>query len=646
MNPLFRARVFGTSTPLLTSLFIPLVFSSAPLWAENTVNTENAEDKTTTPDNLDQVIVTATRTARTVDETLASVTIITREDIQKQQASSLQELLQAKAGLSIVNNGGAGKVTSLFMRGTNSDHVLVLIDGIKINTATDGAAPLSMLPLEMVERIEVVRGPRTSLYGSDAIGGVIQIFTKRSRSGEPAKPTITVKAGSHNTKGISAGISGSGEKGWYSVNLKRETTDGYNACTGSSTAFAGCFTEELDKDGYENTSASLNVGYQITDNTSIAAHYLRSDNSVEFDGAPPFAPNEEEALSQTYGLKITTDLSDRADIMFSAGHNTYKDSYTNSVDTAFFSRFDTSRNTFSLQSNIDLAEDHLLTLGLDYLNDKVDTTSYNIPSRNNKGVFAEYQGKIAHHSVNFGLRNDDNEQFGNKLTGNIGISHPVNDAIDLTASYGTAFKAPSFNELYFPFYGSSDLKPEESGTVEIGLRGRHSWGNWSSSIYRTRTDNLIVYDASLFRANNIAKAEIKGFEAMINTQLNGWDLSADLTLLDTENKTTGGNHGNKLARRPDRSLRLNIDKDFGKFTMGSSIIGESSRFDNASNTLKIGGYGTVDLRASYQITKNLSLQAKVGNVFDKHYETAAYYPQDGRNYMLTLSYGLGSLSKN
>ncbi|MEE9350780.1 MAG: TonB-dependent receptor, partial [Thiotrichaceae bacterium] len=562
--------------------------------------------------------------------------VLTQEDIQKQQASSLQELLQARAGFHIVNNGGAGKKTSLFLRGTNSDHVLVMIDGIKINTATDGAAPLSILPLELIERIEIVRGPRTSLYGSDAIGGVIQIFTKKGKAGESAKPFISIKAGSHNTKGVSAGISGGINKGWYNLNLKREKTDGYNSCTGSSTAFAGCFTEELDKDSYDNSSASFSAGYQLTDTTKVSAQFLQTDNEIEFDGAPPFAPNEADTLSQIYGLNITSELSDKVDISFSAGHNDHKNE--NFQSGSFFSRFDTKRDTYSLQSNMSVTDNDLFTVGFDYQNDKVDSTSYAVPSRDNKGLFVEYQGVIANHNIAVGLRNDDNEQFGNHATGNVAVNHAFNGQLGLTASYGTAFKAPTFDQLYFPFFGSSDLRPEKSNTAEIGLRGKHSWGNWSSNLYRTEADDLIIFDSSISLANNVANATIKGFEAIVNTRVQGWDLGADLTLLRTEDKSNGRNQGNKLARRPDKSLRLNLDKDFGKFSIGSSVIAEGSRFDDAGNNRRVGGYTVADLRMGYKLTEDLSLQAKVGNVLDKSYETSSFYPQDGRNYMLTLSY--------
>ena len=604
---------------------LPLLFSS-PLSVA-------AGDSAT---NLDTIIVTANRVARTVNDSLASVTVITEDDITNQQAFSLQELLQARAGFQLVNNGGVGKTTSLFLRGTESDHVLVLVDGVKINSASTGTPPLELIPLEMIERIEVVRGSRTSLYGSDAIGGVIQIFTKKAKAGEAAKPTLSLTAGSDKTQGITAGIRGGFTKGWYSLQLKKENTDGFNSCTGSSTAFAGCFTEEPDRDAYKNTSASFRVGYQLSNSSTLSAQFLRTDNEVEFDGAPPFAPNESESLVQSYGITLSSELTDRADIIFSAGHSDNKNK--NFQSSVFFSRFDTKRDTYSLQSNIDITDNQLITLGVDYQNDNVETTSYTVDARSNTGFFAEYQANIAKQSITLSLREDDNEQFGNKTTGNLAIGHAINKNLKAIASYGTAFKAPTFNELFFPFFGSPTLKPENSNSIEIGLRGQQAWGNWSTTLYRTKIDNLIVFDSTTNLANNINKAEINGFELIANTRLQHWDLSANLTLLETEDQSNGANQGNKLARRPDKSLRLNLDRDFGTFRLGSSIIAESDRFDNAANSRRVSGYATADLRLSYQLNQALTLQAKIGNLFDKTYETASFYPQNDRNYMFTIRY--------
>ena len=218
------------------------------------------------------------------------------------------------------------------------------------------------------------------------------------------------------------------------------------------------------------------------------------------------------------------------------------------------------------------------------------------------------------------------------------MAFDLSSSIKLVGSYSTAFKAPTFDELYFPFFGNTSLKPEEAKVAEIGLRGRHSWGSWSTTAFQNKIEDLIVYKADFSEAGNIDKAEINGLEAIVDTKVLGLDLNANLTLLKAKDKSGNLNDGNRLARRPDKSLRVNLSKDFGKLNLGGTLIAEDHRFDNASNSRRIAGYASLDLMAGYQLSKNLKVQAKLGNVFDKEYETASFYPQDGRNAMISLHY--------
>jgi vitamin B12 transporter len=585
-----------------------------------------------------ELSITANRVLTPLDKTLSSVTVLTAADIEKQQASSLPELLQATAGIQLVNNGGAGKVTSLFMRGTESDHTLVLLDGVRINSVSDGGASLQLLPIEMIERVEIVRGARTSLYGSDAIGGVIQIFTKKGKKGAPAKPYAIAKIGSHGSRALTLGVNGGFTKGSYSLSVKRENTDGYNSCTGDSVNFAGCFTEELDDDGYDNKSVTFNSSLQLNESNTLSAHFLRSKNELEFDGAAPFSPNEAEITTQIYGLSLATKLNEKANLVFSAGRNENKNK--NKQSGAFFNDYNTSRDNFSLLSNIAISPKISLVIGADYSDDKADNvTNYpEVPSRSNKGLFFDYKQNVGKADFQAGFRHDSNKLYGDKNTGNIGFGYDIKPNLKIVGSYSTAFKAPTFDELYFPGFGVPTIKPEEAKVTELGLRGNTTWGKWSTYIFHNEIDNLIVFKSDFSSADNIDKATIKGFEAIVDSKIMGWDVNTQFTLLDAEDRSANANQGKKLARRPAKSLRLNLQKDYGKFTLGGTMIAEDHRFDNASNSRRINGYATVDLLASYKLAKNLTVQAKVGNIFDKNYETASFYPQDGRNAMLSLSY--------
>ncbi len=589
-----------------------------------------------TDDGL-ELTVTANRAAIAVDRTLPSVTIINQSEIEQQQATNMQELLQAIAGIQLVNNGGAGKVTSLFTRGTESDHTLILLDGIRINSVSDGGASLQLIPVEMIERIEIVRGARTSLYGSDAIGGVIQIFTKKGQVGENANPFVQLKAGSNNTAGVSLGAVGGFSKGSYSLSLKRQSTRGYNACTGDSISFAGCFTEELDKDGYDNQSISVNTSILLNKNHTLSANFLQSVNEIEFDGAAPFAANESDTRKTVYGLSLKSKISDKSNITLTAGKNIDKN--TNKQSGAFFNDYNTSRESYSLVNDIAVSQTGSLVLGIDYSKDKADkVTNYIAPTRSNRGVFAEYKNSLNYVDFQVGYRHDKNQFYGSKSTGNIGASYALNDKLKLVGSYSTAFKAPTFDELYFPGFGVPTLKPETAKVAEIGLRGQTAWGKWSTTVFQNKIDNLIVYKADFSEADNIDKAEIKGFEAIVDSKIKGWDVNTHFTLLDAVDKSGNANQGNKLARRPAKSLRISLNKEVGKFNFGGKLTAQDHRFDNASNSRRINGYATVDLVGSYKLSKNLKLSAKIGNIFDKEYETISFYPQDGRNAMISLYY--------
>ncbi|MCB1905057.1 MAG: TonB-dependent vitamin B12 receptor [Gammaproteobacteria bacterium] len=579
---------------------------------------------------LNPVVVTATRTAVTADDTLASVSVITRDDIERQQAQSVEELLRGLPGVSVTRNGGLGKVATIFLRGSESDQVLVLIDGIKVGSASIGATAFHDLPVHQIERIEIVRGPRSSLYGSEAIGGVIQIFTRKG--GGEIKPNFSLGGGSHDTIEATAGISGGGERGWFNINLSGLDTDGFNSCDGEP-GVAGCFTTEPDRDGYRNESGSLRAGYRFENGVEFDAHALRSSADSDFDGG---FQNESETAQQVLGASLSFSPIDLWRISLTAGQSRDESDYYK--DGAFVSRFDTKRDTLTLQNDLTISDDHMITLGGDYQEDQVDTTAYRADSRDNTGLFAQYQGTLAEHDLQLSLRNDDNEQFGDRTTGSAAWGYRLSDGLRLSLSYGTAFKAPTFNELYFPFFGNLDLQPEESESVELGLYGQSFLGGWSVNIYETTIEDMIAYDANSGLAANIDKARIRGLEATLTTSVSDWDLNASLTLLDPENRSVGANDGNQLPRRAKRGFRLDADRRFGQFALGATLHAEGKRFDDLGNTREIGGYATLDLRAEYSFAPDWRLQLRIENLFDENYETASFYNQPGTSAFLTLRY--------
>ncbi len=568
------------------------------------------------------IVVTATRTARTADETLASVTVITREDIERTQAKSVAELLTGETGLDAAVNGGYGKTTSLYLRGTNSDHTLVLIDGVKINSATNGIASWQYLPVEQIERIEIVRGPRSSLYGADAIGGVVQIFThaptERFRAGAEAG------YGTYGTGRVGADVSGANGATRFSLAGSHFNTDGIDARTAS----AG---NEGDRDGYRNTSFNARLGHRFANGADIELHAMQALGHVEYDGNP----NQTASDIGAAGMRLNFAPTAIWNVRLQTG--TSRDYTDNLKNGGFSSTFNTLRHVASWQNDVTVGKDQLFTLGLDYQDDRVgSTTVYTEQERANRGGFAQYQGRFGSHDLLVSWRQDDNEQFGTNDTGNLAWGYTFTPQLRGRLSWGTAFKAPTFNQLYYPNYGTATLRPEESESYEAGLRGKTAWGNWDVRAYQTNVDNLIatVLVGSNYVAQNVDKARIKGVEAEIGTRLAGWDTRAGLALMDP--RDTG--RDKILNRRAKRSLKIETDRVFGAWRLGTTWLVQGHRYDDVNNTVRLGGYGVLNLRAQYDLSKQWVVRANLDNVLDKTYQTVNTYNSPGRSLFMSLGY--------
>ncbi len=581
--------------------------------------------------SLPPIVVTAGRVAQTAEQTLASVTVIDRTEIEHRQATSVPDLLRGLPGLIITNNGGLGKSTALSLRGAESDHVLILIDGIKVSSATLGSTAIENIPVDQIERIEVVRGPRSSLYGSEAIGGVIQIFTRKGGGG--LTPSFSLGGGSYATYTASANLSGGGDRAWFNVGVSGQDTAGFNACNGEPNV-AGCFIHEPDKDAYTNLSGNLRAGHRFGNGTEVDVHWLRAEGDSDFDGG---FENQTETLQQVLGAGVKFSPIDLWGIALKIGRGW--DKSDNFKDGDFSSRFETVRDSLSLQNDLSLGADQLLTLGVDYQDDRVGgSVDYLVSERDTIGLFGQYLGQLGDHDIQVSLRNDDNEQFGGHTTGSLAWGHGFSGGMRFIASYGTAFKAPTFNELYFPIFGNPGLRPEDSASLELGLSARTGWGSWSLNMFQTDVDDLISFDANTFSPANIDSARIRGLEASLGTSLGAWDLAADLTLLDPINQGNGAAHGKLLPRRTRRQLRLDMDRDFGRYSLGAGLVGVGKRYDDIANTRELDAYVTLDLRGEYRIDKAWRVQARLDNLLNEDYETASFYNQPGRGIYLTLRY--------
>ena len=571
--------------------------------------------------NEDAVIVTATRTAQTADETLAPVTVITRADIKRSQAKTVAELLAGSVGIDANISGGYGKTTSLSVRGTNADHLVVLVDGIRIGSATLGSASWQFLPIEQIDRIEIVRGPRSSLYGADAIGGVIQIFTRKGAQGFRAG--AEAGRGTFDTRQYSGNLSGAAGGFHYSAAAAHFKTDGINSRTIQA-------ANEPDKDGYYNESFTSRLGYRFTESTEIQAHVLHAQGNSKYDGS---FTNETDFIQNAVGADFRTAPTKVWNTKLQVAHS--RDETDDLFDGLKKSNFNTNRRLQSWQNDVALTPEQLLTLGIDHQTDLIQTSSaYRENSRDNTGYFTQYQAGFGRHDALLGVRRDENQAYGTNDTGNLAWGYAIlGEQLRVVASYGNAFKAPTFNQLYSSV-GNPDINPEESESYELGLRGKAPVTSWAVHAYQTNVDNLIVFQPPTFQAININKARIRGLEGEISAMTNRNRATVNLTFLDPRDVETD----KLLPRRPKRSLKIEDEYTLGRWRLGATWLAQSYRYDDPQNTTRMGGYSVVDLNARFDVGKYWFLKMHAGNIFDKQYETTATYNSPGRNYFFSMGY--------
>jgi len=588
-------------------------------------------------------IVTASRIAQTADQTLAAVTVINKEDIESSQTQSLAELLRDRVpAMDFLTTGGTGHQTSVFLRGTNSDHVLFMIDGNIIGSATTGAAALELIPLEQIDHIEIVRGPRSSLYGSDAIGGVIQVFTKSGFDGENA----AISYGSNNTRAVDAAISTGSADTQLTLSANHYKTDGFNATN----------DREDDNDGYTNNAININIHHKTGNASSIHAQFLRAEGNTEFDNDS--ANNESDSIQQNLSIGIDTAFSDQWSTSISAGQSQdrletsryYEDFFTPGTFIFSPSLFETRRDQAHWQNKLSFGESAQVAFGLDYNNDTIEsTTSYAENQRDNKAMYALAQDKFGRHQLQISGRADDNEAFGVHRTGNIAWSYDISGTIHINASHGTAFIAPTFNDLYYvdPFFnGNPNLNPETSRSTELGLTGGHNWGQWDIRAYHTEIENLIINVSTNpadpfapFTTANADKAVINGAELEINGALIDWNTNLSFSVIDPVNKNTN----TILQNRARQTLKLNLSRFIGDHQIGINALSQSSRFADVNNTIELPGYTVFNLTVETIIDKRWRLKTRMENVFDKEYSTSTDFFGNTTNntpisLFVTLSY--------
>ena len=604
---------------------------------------------------MDNVVVTASRTAQTIDETLAPVTVISRKDIEQSQASSVPELLKRVPGMQVATNGGAGSTTGIYLRGTKTAQTLVLLDGQRIDSATSGSANLQFIHPNSIERIEVVRGPKSSLYGADAVGGVIQIFTRKGH-GKP-RLSMTVGGGSRGTMHSSLNYGGKVDNTSFNIGASHYETQGYDFTNDKNTSVTNTGANK-DDDGYRNKSFFSTVSHTFSNRSEAGMTFTHNEGKSEYDadtgyfdvGSGKYLSFPYEAYmffrSSTLSAWYSLPVNDIWQTRLEAGYfkDTARDLGKNVNPLAPLEARSTSnkRHSFNWQNDIAWQENQLLTAGIDYRKDRVETspTSYEVTSRDNKAFYLQNQSTFENSDVQLGLRRDKNEIYGYKTTGNISWGLNLSDSHRLIASYGTAFRAPSMMDLYFPGHENPNLKPEEAKNAELELRARVSeFTHWSVSVFQNDMDDMLFWDTNTSRMENIDKARIRGIETSFSTKIIEWDVTASLTYLDPKNLSGNATTKNKVLERRARQLfSLDADRTYGEFSIGGTVRAQGKSYNDAANTQRLSGFATFDLRTGYRFSSELKGELKLVNLMDKEYQTAMGYEGEPRGVFVSMTW--------
>ena len=577
---------------------------------------------------LKETVVAATRTPTRADELVSDVVVIDRTGIEKSAGRTLPEILSRVSGVQFSSNGGLGKNSSINIRGTEARHVILLVDGVRYGSATTGTPSWDTIPVDMIERIEILKGPASALYGSEAVGGVVQIFLRKGTKG--FSPYASVSLGSEKYRQVATGLTGGTGEVSYALGVQKTRDAGFsstNARVGSNF--------NPDRDGFDQEALNASVALQINAAWKVDAGLLHAD-SVNHTDDGLNRDTRYAGRTQTLRTGVEGRLLPGWKTQLRFGQSVDSSRAIEAAPSQFPSLFKTTQDQWTWQNDVETPLGVAL-LGVEHLTQKVDsTTRYTVTKRDVSSYFAGLNGSEGRHSWQANLRHDDNSQFGGSNTGFAGYGFSITPAWRLNASYGTSFVAPTFNQLYFPastlFKGNPLLQPERGRNTDLGV----TWTEGGQTIKLVKYDNKIrdIIVISGITLVNFARARIEGYSLSYAGAFGPLNLNASLDSLDPRNEITG----KRLPRRSASQLRLGADYATGAWTYGGSILRVGGSFDDAANLKPLDGYTTADVFADYVINKDWKLQTKVNNLTNRQYETILGYNQPGRGVFVTLRY--------
>ena len=616
----------------MTKKLFPVLFFSACSSLATSVPLAQTPARDSQP--IEQLLVTGADLVSRRSDSLPE-TVFNRDDIVASQTLEILDLLRLSNGLQIGRNGGVGTVSSVFIRGAASTQLLVLVDGVRANSITSGASPWNALDLSQIEEIRIRRGPQSVTWGADAIGGVIEIQTRGG-----AKPGVApdryinsrLRTGFGNRDRFSSDFSldgSTGEDGGisFSLGLSYDDTEGIDARSAPAT--------NSDLDAWRRQSYRLSVSRNIGSNAVARLSYYDSESEAEYDEGGCFRANG--CPSDIYSIERLKSTNFRFEQLLSnklSYHLNIARIANDSENFASFTgKFNTIRYSAGWHGKYQTDDNALLLAGVDYYRDEVDSsTNYTEESRYNYGVYIERQFNFERSWLNVAVRYDDNEQFGGNTVGSVDWGRLLSQSTSFIARAATAFRAPTFNDLYFPCCGNPDLKPEDSLNLEVGLTHKKNQQTLAVNVFHHRIYELIVFDLTTFRPQNISEALIRGIELMWKRQSADWRAETNYSYTDPRDRAT-----DRLApRRARHKFSAILDRHNRNWQWGLEAVWRGKRFDDLQNTTELGSYFLLAARIKWQLQPGWSLQLKLDNLLDRDYQTVSGFNQEGFGAALSL----------
>ncbi len=592
---------------------------------------------------LGPVVVTASREAQPLALLSADVVLIDSASIRESSATTLEDLLRQLAGLQLSRNGAPGQSASVLIRGSGASSTVVLIDGVRVGSATLGQVALESVSLSQIDHIEVLRGPASSLYGADAVGGVVQIFTRRGQAGN--RFSAHVAAGSYGSRQADAVFSGATGGFDYTLGASHDSSNGVSSLRPGD--LYGNYNP--DRDGFRRNAVQLGVGFTPTVGHRIGLLAMESRNDAQYDAsefnAPNFAQdNSPDFHSRLRSRLVSFDYRARINPIWTSSVKLARNEDDSDAGGTTINRFLTRRDQASWQNSLKLAAGQQLVIALERMVEHVDGTPFATQlERNNNALVLGYTGQFGIHSLQVDLRRDDNSIYGGVDTGRIGYSVELARGLRVRALAGTSFRAPTFNDLFYPGYGVATVEPERGRSVELGMNWTQGSSEAALTVYRNRVSKLIAYesDRSLCPAaaaynfgcaRNINQAKLQGANLSASHAFGALTLHATVDWLDATDSRTGV----RLNRRAAHQESLIADyRPVGPWSVGATVLNIGARPDGG---ITLASETTLDLRARWRLTRQWQIEASVLNATDRDVQPVRDYQGLGRQVWLGLRY--------